>query len=267
MSSSNVEIESIDISSININPYYTRENFNYKELESIVQSIEDHGILQPINLKKNAEGYDLLAGEKRLMAAIMAGYEKIPAIVVDISEEEALILALLERLDNKEIHFFQEAEIYRQLIEDCGLTQEDLAKKLGKSQSTIANKIRLLNLGEEERNFIRESRLSERHARALLRLPEDVLRRELLLRIDEYRLSVKKTEHIIDTMLKDIDLKSRNFKPEDMQKAVNKNICLNRFKKAYDELNRLKIPITWDIIDDSDNFKIVISLEDNSKTD
>ncbi len=180
------------------NPYQPRTDFEYADIASLADSIRQNGILQPITVRKNGIRYELVAGERRLRAAKSIGLEVVPCIVIDISQRSSAILALVENIQRENLSFFDEAYAIERLITVYGMTQEEAAAKLGKAQSTIANKLRLLKLSANERITIMKNGLTERHARALLKLasPEDRL--EVLNKIIKYKLNVEKTEQAIE---------------------------------------------------------------------
>lgn len=143
----NKKITMIPLDLIRPNPYQPRRKFEQGSLDELCQSIKQYGVIQPINVRKiSATHYEIVSGERRLRACVQAGLKEIPAIVVDVGEDDSAILALIENLQREDLGYMEEAEGYRNLIREHGLTQEELAQKIGKSQSTIANKIRLLRL-------------------------------------------------------------------------------------------------------------------------
>jgi len=150
MGKSELEIRNIPISSIKPNPYQPRRDFNKKSLEELSQSIKSFGVLQPISVRRlQNENYELIAGERRLRASELAELNEIPAIVLEYKDNESAMIALIENLQREDLNFIEEAEGFNNLILDHGFTQGELAKKMGKSQSTIANKLRLLKLPED----------------------------------------------------------------------------------------------------------------------
>ena len=206
-----LKISEIPISSIRPNPNQPRKFFDNSALRELAESIKEYGVLQPITVRKVATGYELVAGERRLRSSQLAGLKTIPAIIINADEDKSAILALLENLQREDLSFFEIAEGYQKLIKDQGMTQDDIAKKLGKSQSTIANKIRLLRLSPIVRKIIREYSLTERHARALLNLdPEKQL--IAVRNICENNLNVRQSEELIANMLKEKVAKKQNVK-------------------------------------------------------
>lgn len=191
------EVSLVPVEQILYNPYQPRKSFAEEELRELAESIKLHGVLQPLLVRRLGAGYELIAGERRLRAARMAGLKEVPVLVREISDREAGILALVENLQREELNFLEEAEGYRRLIQELGLTQEEVARQVGKSQSAIANKLRLLKLPEEIRAIISREMISERHARALLNLESVEEQRAVLEAIIAGRLTVAETEALV----------------------------------------------------------------------
>ena len=151
-------------------PHQARKDFDARALERLAQSLSLHGMLQPIVVRKSQESYELIAGERRLRAAILAGLTSIPALVREVSPLESAVCGLVENLQRSDLGIFEEAEGYRQLMQEFGLSQTELGKRIGRSQAAVANKLRLLRLGDEIRELAAAGSLSERHLRALLQV-------------------------------------------------------------------------------------------------
>lgn len=192
---------SIAVELIIPNPHQPRTSFHDPELRQLADSIRQNGILQPLTVRQRGERYELIAGERRLRAAKLAGLRAVPCIIMEINERNSAILALVENIQRQDLGFFDEAAAIEKLITYYGMTQEDAALKLGKAQSTVANKIRLLRLTAPEREMILEHHLTERHARALLKLGSAEERLTVLDKVVKHRLNVEKTERLIDEML------------------------------------------------------------------
>ncbi len=188
----------IEIDLILPNPHQPRREFSDKEIASLAESIAQNGILQPISVRKIDDKYELIAGERRLRAAKMCGFKVVPCIVHEISSRHSAILALVKNIQRQDLSFFDEASAIEKLISYYGMTQEDAALKLGKAQSTIANKLRLLRLTQKERDFIIQNNLTERHARALLKLASAEERLVILDKIIKNNLNVDRTERLVD---------------------------------------------------------------------
>lgn len=216
------------------NPNQPRQRFDYDELEGLAQSIRQNGILQPITVRPAADGkFELIAGERRLRAARLVGVTKIPAIVVDIDQKKSAVFSLLENLQRQDLDFFEEAEAIDRLLTDYGMSQEEVGKKLGKAQSTLSNKLRLLRLPEEMRYRISRAGLSERHARALLTLDNDTLRQRALGIIIDRRLTVSESERLIEQMRSKNDRSRCNYRG-----IRDVRVFINTLNHAVDAIRR-----------------------------
>lgn len=247
------KISDIPIIKIRPNKAQPRKVFNEEDLNALSQSISENGILQPLTVRKvSATEYELIAGERRLRASVMAGLRKVPCIVIKCSEKESAVYALLENLQRSDLGMFEEARGVSRLIRRYGLTQQEAAVKLGKTQSTIANKLRLLRLTYEEQEWIENAGLSERHARALLKLGDEGARREALSKIISENLNVQQSENLINLML---NSSPKNNKKQGTSKAVIKDvrIFVNTINKAIDTMRLAGIDAQSDKTD-TDNF-------------
>lgn len=195
------EIQWIDVSRIRSGRFQPRRPVSDSELEELAQSIREHGVLQPILVRPTQDGYELLAGERRWRAARMAGMTTIPAIVRQVEDRVAAEWALIENLQRAELHFLEQAEGFRRLVEEFGLTQEELARTLGCSQAAVANKLRLLRLAEPVRALIRERGLGERQSRSLLRLEDPALQLEAARKMADDQLSAEESERLVERLL------------------------------------------------------------------
>ena len=226
----------IPIVKIRPNKAQPRKTFDETELAALSASISENGILQPLSVRKiSAAEYELVAGERRLRASVLAGLRKVPCIVLKCSEKESAIYALLENLQRSDLGIFEEARGISKLIRRYGLTQEEAANRLGKSQSTIANKLRLLRLTYEEQEWIENAGLTERHARALLRIEDDALRHEDLSKIISENLNTSQTDELVGILINSVP---KTIKSKGTSKAVIKDlrIFLNTINKAIDTM-------------------------------
>lgn len=174
-----------------------------EEMQQLVSSIEVSGLLQPLLVRTLGDQYELIAGARRLEACKHLGLTSVDAVIVNVSEKEAFLLSLVENLQRRELHYFEEAQGYARAIEEYKLTQDELSKRVGKSQSAIANKLRLLRLTVKERDALKKAKLSERHARAILPLGQEEERLRVIDLCVQHELSVQKTEQLVKQMIKD----------------------------------------------------------------
>ena len=183
------------------NPAQPRLNFSQDELLQLAESIRQNGVLQPVLVRRDRDRYVLIAGERRWRASRMAGLKTIPAIVQELSEKDSAVLALIENMQRSDLNFFEEASAIYALMHNNAMTQEETARRLGMSQPSLANKIRLLRLSGEEQKVILENHLSERHARALLRIEDPEKRMQCLKTIIERKWNVAQTDTYIKSLL------------------------------------------------------------------
>lgn len=231
----------LNIDLVRPNPYQPRKQFAKGALEELRESIAQYGVIQPINVRRiSPNHYELVAGERRLRAAIMAGMTEIPAIIINITDNDSAVLALIENLQREDLNYMEEAEGYNNLINEHGFTQEELAQKIGKSQSTVANKIRLLRLSPLVKKILADNNLTERHARALLKLHDEQLQLKVLRLVCEKGLNVKRTEELIERV---IDRYLKQGKDKLVEKKLTKTIkdiriFVNTIRQAIDLMKK-----------------------------
>lgn len=230
----------IEIPARKIRPNKTqpRQDFFEEDLRSLSQSISNNGLLQPLTVRKlKNDEYELIAGERRLRASVMAGFTKIPCIVMKCSDKDSAIFASIENLQRKDLGMFEEARGINRLIRKYGITQEQAAIQLGKKQSTVANKLRLLRLSYDEQDWIIQAGLTERHARALLKIQNEDSRKEVLSHIIAENLNVKETEKYISSLL-DNNKKVQPLHNNNDKKIVVKDvrIFVNTISRAVDTM-------------------------------
>lgn len=224
------EVIMLPARSIQPNPHQPRKSFNWDDLEGLAESIHYNGLLQPITVRKKENGkYELISGERRLRACKMAGLSAIPSIIVDVDEEKSAILAVIENLQRENLHFFEEAMAIERLIKGFGFSQEEIARKLGKSQSALSNKLRILRLPDEIRYSVMLYGLTERHARALLRLPTVAMMEQALDTIVEQGLTVNASEQLITEML--------NKEPEEKERKGKRVMVFKDVRIFINTLN------------------------------
>lgn len=233
------EIYLLPQESILPNPNQPRKRFDYDELEGLAQSIRQNGILQPITVRRvgtaKEEKFELVAGERRLRAARLVGLTRVPAIVSEIDERKSAVFSLLENLQRQNLDYFEEAEAMERLISEYAMSQEEIGKKLGKAQSTLSNKLRLLRLPEEIRYKISRAGLTERHARALLSLENDNQRERAVGIIIDRHLNVGESERLIEQMLNKTKFKNPTRGIRDIR------VFINTLNHAVDSIRRAGI--------------------------
>ncbi|MBQ8001912.1 MAG: ParB/RepB/Spo0J family partition protein [Clostridia bacterium] len=227
----------IPVDNVMPNPYQPRRKFDITALSELADSISQVGVISPISVRIAPGGYELVCGERRLRAAKMAGLKKIPALIVEITDKESAIVAITENLQRKDLTFFEEAESMQNLIEFHSMTQDAVAKQLGKSQAAVANKIRLLKLPESVRRAVTEGGMCERHARALLRLPNEELQLAAATRINDLQMNVSSSEKMIQKMLED-EPKKKLLNKENTTFEKTGMLFKNTLNKTFEMLKK-----------------------------
>ena len=204
------------------NPRQPRKVFEEQALQELAESIRCYGILQPLTVRRKGQHYELVAGERRLRAAAIAGLHQVPCLLAQVGEEDSALLALMENLQRRDLDCWEEAEAIARLISEYHLTQEQTAEKLGKSQSAVANKLRLLRLSQPVRALLQQNNLSERHARALLRLSDEASQLHVLRQIVARGYNVARTEEYVEQYLQQL----RTTPPKGRSTYVIKDVRL-----------------------------------------
>lgn len=219
------------------NPYQPRTFFNDSDLQDLAQSIAVNGILQPLTVRVHGENYELIAGERRLRAARTAGIKQVPCILICADDEHSAVLSIMENIQRSDLDCFEEAAALQKLIEIHNLSQEELSRKLGKAPSTISNKLRLLNLPEDIQTILRKNGMTERHARALLKLSHGEQLNEAVKIITEKHLTVSETERLVDRMM------NHSSQPRKLPLKLLKDLRLftNTLNHAVDTMKRAGI--------------------------
>ena len=232
------KIVSLPVGAIKPNPHQPRRQFEPEELRELGESIRLYGILQPLTVRKTGPTtFELVAGERRLRAAVLAGMENVPCILLNVNAEQSGLLALVENLQRKDLDFIEEAEGLRSLIRSYGMSQEEAARCISKSQSAVANKLRILKLPQDVLEKLRSAGYTERHARALLRLEEPEAQRKALETIIAGDLTVAKTEAYIEALLRRGEEEKKKRKtPVVVLKDVR--IFLNTVTRGLSMMNR-----------------------------
>lgn len=259
----NNEILKIDIKDIIPNTYQPRKYFNDEALIELSESIKTHGIIQPITVRKRGEFYELVAGERRWRAAKLAELEEVPCNIIDITDVQSAEIALLENLQREDLNFIEEAEAYYNLIHDHRFTQEQLATRMGKKQSTIANKLRILKLSEKVRELCVANNLTERHARALLSVQDEKLQLSIIKKVIKGSLNVRQTEELINKELLKLAGKELNGKSKKKITTVfPAKLYVNTIKQVFDKFN---IPAKYKMEDHEEYIQVTVNIPKNKK--
>lgn len=253
-------LEMIPIYSVRPNPYQPRKYFSDEAISDLADSIRQIGLLQPINVRRVGEGgYELIAGERRLRACKLAGLTEIKAIILDGAyDRDIAMIAMIENLQRENLHFFEEAEGYQSLIREHGFTQEELATRLSKNQSTVANKLRILKLPRQVKEHIVKNGLTERHARALLRLHNEEAQLSLVEHVCERGLSVKATEELVEKELLHLygEEKGNNL----IRMRCNYKIYVNTLRKCADKISSMGVNTEFDYEDKGEYVQVVVKI-------
>lgn len=256
------DIQHLKICDIVPNPFQPRKTFHAEALKDLAASIKEFGVIQPLLVRRVKDSYELVAGERRLRASKLVGLEEVPAIIKELNDKEMAELAMIENLQREDLHFLEEAEGFHQLIANFGFTQEELANRMGKSQSTIANKLRLLKLSDEVKRELYEGSLTERHARALLKLTEEVQQVEALAIIKEKGLNVRESEMLIQEIIDEISREKDKKAPKQNVVRVIRDvrIFLNTINNVVGQMKKsgLKVKVNQEQDDDYITVKMVI---------
>lgn len=224
----------INIDQIRPNPYQPRKVFDDTALQELSKSIKQHGVFTPILVKKSIQGYDLIAGERRLRASKLAGMSDIPAIIVDLNDQEMMEIALLENIQRENLNGIEEAKAYEQLIQRLNYTQEQLANRVGKSREHITNTLRLLKLPEDVQEYVVQKKLSMGHVRALIGLKDENMIRKIAKQAIDQGLSVRKIEQLV----KDLQHK------KEPEKQVEENIFIKEAKNKLEEYFQTSVKVS-----------------------
>ena len=255
----NDKIVEVALDEIKKNPYQPRTYFNEEKLNELKESIEKNGLLQPIIVKKAVKGYYIIAGERRYRAFELLGRKEIPAIVKEMTDEEMMVFAVLENLQREDLSALEESESYKNLMDKMSLTQEELAKKLGKSRPYIANSLRLLKLPVEIKNKLEQGVISVAHARTLLALKTKKAMEEVCALVVERKMSVRELEEYVAKLLKPKEVKK--VKAKDIFIEEQENILKKRLgtsvtiKQGRNKKGKIEIEFK-----DNDEFERIISL-------
>ena len=261
-----LKIENVAIDRVIPNPYQPRKVFSDAALQELADSILEHGLMQPITVRMIGNSYELIAGERRLKASKLAGLETIPAVIVEVTTKDSAVLALIENLQRENLNFLEESQAYYKIMQDYGYTQQELAATLGKNQSTVANKLRVLKLSPAVQKLLVENGLTERHARALLKLPNEEYQLMALEKVIKQELNVKRTEQIIEQMLVDIT-KEDMIKHKANQKVKSyirdMRLVTNTITEAVNLIQKAGVDAKYTMKEHADSYEIRIKIPIN----
>jgi len=254
------EIVNIRVDDIVPNPYQPRRVFIDEKIDELAKSISQYGLIQPIVVRGRRDGkFELVAGERRLRASKKLGMTEIKAVVMTAGEGDSAVIALIENIQRENLHFMEEAEAYEALLKDHNLTQEELAMRLGKNQSTIANKLRILRLSDYVKEAVVANRLTERHARALLRLHDEQSQLKLIDLIRKKNLSVKVTEELVEKQLQNMYEPKKQQPSGKMIKVLRDyRLFMNSIKTVIMQMKEADIDAQFKQTDEDDHVRIEI---------
>ncbi len=253
------EIITLPIEKIVANPHQPRQVFNEESLRELSESIKNHGLIQPIVVRQNNQGlYELIAGERRLRASKLASFTEIQAIVKESSNKDSAYLALIENIQRDDLHFIEVAKSYKELMADFQLSQTELVNIVGKSQSAIANKLRILNLSDEVLSLIMDNKLTERHGRALLKVKDTDLQINILKHIIKQNMTVNEAEKYIEKKIS--PKKEPEKKPEIKRFIKDIRLFTNTIKQAVDAINSSGMDAKYTVRQDEDKYTITIDI-------
>ena len=251
-------IHQLPIDKIVPNPRQPRRHFDEQALRELAESIRQHGVLQPLSVQRTAGGYVLVAGERRLRAAGMAGLTHVPCLLVRASDEDSAVLALIENLQRCDLHYLEEAQAIARLIAQYGLSQEEAARRLGRSQSAVANKLRLLRLSEGCAALLRQYGLTERHARAVLRLEGEERQLAALRKMGEAGMNVAAAEAYVEELLHEVQRQEPPRRPIYVIKDVR--LFLNSLRRGMDTIRRAGVDAQYDKEESEEGITITIRI-------
>lgn len=250
----------VPIEKISLNPYQPRKIFEPVALSELAQSIREFGVIQPVTVRKNCiGGFELISGERRLRASKIAGVKTIPCIVIDANENDSAVIALLENLQRADLSFLEEADALSHLVREHQYTQEQLALRLGKSQSAVANKLRLLRLSPNVKKIISDNHLTERHARALLRISDESLQIKLLKTICDNHFNVVQTDELVDKTVEKLNSEKTKFKGK-VKGVIHIRVFVNTINKAVDAIKKTGVKVVTEKNDKEDFIEYLIKI-------
>lgn len=255
-----IDIKELPIDEIRPNPYQQRKYFDFYSLNRLTDSIRKYGVLQPVTVRVvNGRFYELVSGERRLRASRAAGLKTIPAVFIDADEEESCVLSFIENLQRKNLSYIEEAEGYKSLMDDFGLTIEDIAEKTGVSRSLINNRLKILDMPEEALKLISENNLDEGCVKAVLKIPDADTRLEAIKDMAEQDMTVKKAEDYVEKILFCMRFGDKSQKVKSSFSDIK--LFTNSIKQSIEAVRNAGIPAYYDMVDTGDSLEIRIVVQ------
>ncbi len=264
--SGEVSITQVQVQNIDANPYQPRKHFEPEALAELAHSISQYGVLQPLLVASTGDGrYMLIAGERRLRASKLANLSLVPVIVSEYTSQQIAEIALIENLQREDLHYLEEADGYERLMDQFHLTQESMASRVGKKQSTIANKLRLLKLSDKIRNLLKTHGLTERHARALLKLSTEADQANVIDEITKNNLNVRQTEKYIEHYLEENQESAKLKKTKRLMIIQDVRIYLNSIKQITKNMEVSGIPVKVEQKLEGDDVIVTLHIKNTKK--
>ena len=264
--SGEVSIIQVPVQNIDANPYQPRKHFEPEALAELAHSINQYGVLQPLLVASTGDGrYMLIAGERRLRASKLANLSQVPVIVSDYTSQQIAEIALIENLQREDLHYLEEADGYERLMDQFHLTQESMASRVGKKQSTIANKLRLLKLSDKIRNLLKTHGLTERHARALLKLSTEADQANVIDEITKNNLNVRQTEKYIEHYLEENQESAKLKRTKRLMIIQDVRIYLNSIKQITKNMEVSGIPVKVEQKLEGDDVIVTLHIKNTKK--
>ena len=265
--SAEVSVVQVPVQNIEANPYQPRKHFEPEALAELAHSISQYGVLQPLLVAPMGDGrYMLIAGERRLRASKLANLSMVPVIISDYTSQQIAEIALIENLQREDLHYLEEADGYEKLMDQFHLTQESMASRVGKKQSTIANKLRLLRLTETVRKLLKEHSLTERHARALLRLTAEEDQISVINEITKNGYNVRQTEKYIENYIEEHQDSAKLKKTKRLMIIQDVRIYLNSIKQITKNMEVSGIPVKVEQTLDGDDVVVTLHIKNTKKS-
>ena len=265
--SAEVSVVQVPVQNIEANPYQPRKHFEPEALAELAHSISQYGVLQPLLVAPMGDGrYMLIAGERRLRASKLANLSMVPVIISDYTSQQIAEIALIENLQREDLHYLEEADGYERLMDQFHLTQESMASRVGKKQSTIANKLRLLRLTETVRKLLKEHSLTERHARALLRLTAEEVQISVINEITKNGYNVRQTEKYIENYIEEHQDSAKLKKTKRLMIIQDVRIYLNSIKQITKNMEVSGIPVKVEQTLDGDDVVVTLHIKNTKKS-